>query len=489
MTFATATLVFDVRTTGSDNNGGGFDSGVASPGTDYSQQDSAQIAYTDLVIGTTGNENQLTSAAHPFDSTSPGNCINITGGTGFLARLYRIVSVSGNTATMDRVVGTANATGGTGNLGGAFATINNAIGNMGVGGQITYIKAGTYQTIGLAAPYVTTGTALSRIVGYSSTRGDSGQATIQVNAANVILASWNSGTSTSGVSLENIIFDGNNQTTSNGFTFQGLNFLTVSFINCTFKRFTDQYCLRVAGSINIHACDFAINAFTNTSYVSGCILGEYGSGAGAAGGGTFVNVSDCYFTGNTISSLNFTAAAIYGKNIALSVNNSIFYNNSSSNMDGIYLQNAMAVNISNNAIHSNGRHGINIVSDSTNSAACTIPNIRNNIITSNGGYGIKASYDYSTTLPMVNHNAYYNNTSGAKTGFTAGAGEVTLTGLPYVNAPTDFALNSTAGQGASCRAAAIPGTLGVSSVVGTGYLDIGPLQHSGGVSSAYTFVA
>src|SRR6516225_9792456 len=122
MTFATATLVFDVRTTGSDNNGGGFDSGVASPGTDYSQQDSAQIAYTDLVIGSTGNENQLTSAANPFGSTSPGNVINISGGTGFQTGLYRILSVSGSTATMDQGVGTANSTGGTGNLGGAFAT-------------------------------------------------------------------------------------------------------------------------------------------------------------------------------------------------------------------------------------------------------------------------------------------------------------------------------------------------------------------------------
>lgn len=39
---------WDVRTTGSDNNGGGFDSGVAVPGTDYSQQDAAEDSGTDL---------------------------------------------------------------------------------------------------------------------------------------------------------------------------------------------------------------------------------------------------------------------------------------------------------------------------------------------------------------------------------------------------------------------------------------------------------
>src|SRR5207302_10660346 len=100
MTFAVDTLVFEVQTGGNDNNGGGFDSGVSSPGTDYSQQASAQVAYTGLVIGGAGNLDKLTSAAHPFGATSPGNIINITSGTGFTTGLYRILSVSGTTATM-----------------------------------------------------------------------------------------------------------------------------------------------------------------------------------------------------------------------------------------------------------------------------------------------------------------------------------------------------------------------------------------------------
>jgi hypothetical protein len=486
MTFATATLYFEVRTTGSDNNGGGFDSGVASPGTDYSQQDSAQIAYTDLVIGTTGNENQLTSAANPFGSTVPGNVINITGGTGFSHGLYRIVSVSGSTATMDRDVGIANSTGGTGNLGGAFATPNKATSNMTVGGQITYIKGGTYQMGSFEGPDLTNDNGFYRLIGYSSTRGDNGQATIQASVATTDLATL--GGSSAGLSCENLIFDGNNTSGANGFYFPPTAHVLITFVNCIFKNFTGNFCIRNLGNsiLNLQACEFSGNAFTTDK--SACILGRTDSGVGSPGGSIMVTIVNCYFSGNSISSTNL-ATAIWCEGMALSVEHSIFYNNTGTNMDGIVIRNAQTVNICNNAIHSNSRHGINIDSGVSTAAACVIPNIQNNIFTSNGGYGINAAYSTTPTIVIVNHNAYYNNASGAKNGFTAGTGEVTLTGLPYVNAPTDFSLNSTAGQGLACQGAATPGSIGVSSVVGTSSaFDIGPLQHSGGVSSAYTFV-
>jgi hypothetical protein len=488
----------EVRTTGSDNNGGGFDSGVSSPGTDYSQQDSAQVAYTDIVIGGAGNTNQLTSAANPFSSTSPGNFINITGGTGFTTGLYLVVSVSGSTATMDRTVGTASSTGGTGNLGGAFATVGKAMGNMTVGGQVTYVKGGTYQILTNLPNSVTanTGSTLSRIVGYSSTRGDNGQATIQLNANNITMFYGSVGGSdsyTNGISVENLIFDGNNKTGSNGANLGGQSGSVglTSFSNCIFKNFTGQYCIQIfLGALNVQNCEFANNAFT--SLHSGCIFGPAANGTGGPPlGSQSANVSDSYFTGNSISSTN-QAATVWAENLALSMQNCIVYNNTGTNHDGILIKNPLSVNVSNCAFHSNSRHGIFI--DST--VSCALTNIQNNIITSNGGWGINGVYysdggvtQVSPTIVTINHNAYYNNTSGDKTGLTAGASEVTLTGLPYVNAPTDFSLNSTAGQGAACRAAATPGTLGVSSVVGTGYLDIGPLQHGASASSAYTFLA
>jgi hypothetical protein len=47
--------VWEVRSTGAAANGGAFDATSGTPGTDFSQQDAAQIAYTDMVIDGTTN--------------------------------------------------------------------------------------------------------------------------------------------------------------------------------------------------------------------------------------------------------------------------------------------------------------------------------------------------------------------------------------------------------------------------------------------------
>ena len=175
-----ATCVFEVRTGGSDTNGGGFDPGVSAPGTDFSQQNSAQTTFSDLVIGNP-TTTQLTSAAHPFGVTSPGNFINITGGTGFTTGRYEILSVSGTTATMDRSVGTAGSTAGTGNLGGAFASPGAASNVMSTGGQTMFVKQGTYSinssSEGVSGGGIFTGNVLGAsetlpilIIGYNTTR-------------------------------------------------------------------------------------------------------------------------------------------------------------------------------------------------------------------------------------------------------------------------------------------------------------------------------
>lgn len=76
-----ATIVFEVRpTNGTADAGGGFDPSVASPGTDFSQQDAVQQAYTDLVIGATTT--QLTSALFPLGASLVGNNITLVSGAG-----------------------------------------------------------------------------------------------------------------------------------------------------------------------------------------------------------------------------------------------------------------------------------------------------------------------------------------------------------------------------------------------------------------------
>lgn len=115
---------------------------VASPtsGTwsvDYTQQDSAQKTYTDLVQASTTT---LTSAANPFSVNQIGNTISITGGTGTWTtqRVY-ITNVSGTTATVDKTLGGSGGTAGTGGLGGAFATPGKVAGLI-VSGMDVFIK-------------------------------------------------------------------------------------------------------------------------------------------------------------------------------------------------------------------------------------------------------------------------------------------------------------------------------------------------------------
>lgn len=72
--------------------------------------------YTDLVIGAT--DTQVSSAGNPFGSADVGATLMVTGGTGFTAGGYVVLSVAGGVATLDRAVGTAGSTAGTGTLNG-----------------------------------------------------------------------------------------------------------------------------------------------------------------------------------------------------------------------------------------------------------------------------------------------------------------------------------------------------------------------------------
>lgn len=162
-----ASIVWEVRLTGASANGGGFKSGAS--GTDYSQQNAAQVAYTDLVIGNP-TTTDLTSAANPFTAVAVGNIINITGGTGFTTGRYEVVSVAGNVATMDRAVGTAGSTSGTGNLGGAVVSPNNIASTV-VAGNTIWIKSGSYNETWTLSVDGTTANPIAW-KGYNLSRGD-----------------------------------------------------------------------------------------------------------------------------------------------------------------------------------------------------------------------------------------------------------------------------------------------------------------------------
>src|SRR4051812_13205674 len=86
-----STTVWEVRSTATaaNVNGGGFNPSVASPGTDYSQQDASQFSGSDLAstVGTT-NPCVVTSASHNFVSSDNGILIHINSGTNWTAGWY-----------------------------------------------------------------------------------------------------------------------------------------------------------------------------------------------------------------------------------------------------------------------------------------------------------------------------------------------------------------------------------------------------------------
>lgn len=194
-----STIVWEIRTTGSQNNGGGFKPGAT--GTDYSQQDTAQDSGTDLACADgDAAAPVITSATHNFVAADVGNIIHITAGTGWTAGWYEIVSVSDDAATLDRACGTDGAkTSGTWYLGGAYSTLDTSfmVTNK-TAGNTVYVKKGTYD---IAATLSFAGSIA--VEGYQTTRGDTptGANRPTINMSTYYLSSESS-------YLRNLIFTG-----------------------------------------------------------------------------------------------------------------------------------------------------------------------------------------------------------------------------------------------------------------------------------------
>ncbi len=116
-----AGAVWRVRIGGSNTLCSGlFDPTVVGAGTDYTEQDTAQLALTDLASATPYTT--ITSAVGGFTAAMVGNGIYIASGTGFTAGRYVITGyTSGNSVVLDRACATASASGGVAKVGGAMA--------------------------------------------------------------------------------------------------------------------------------------------------------------------------------------------------------------------------------------------------------------------------------------------------------------------------------------------------------------------------------
>ena len=155
-----ATTVWEVRTTGNAGNGGGFNEDRG--GTDYSQQDTAELSLTDLACE---SNTTLTSATGGFTSAMVGNIIYIASGTNAAAGYYEITAYTDtNTVTIDRTCADdGDMTAGVGKVGGALVHPHSAAADF-VAGNKFWIKVGTYTPLGAYAFVI----SLTRSGGHST---------------------------------------------------------------------------------------------------------------------------------------------------------------------------------------------------------------------------------------------------------------------------------------------------------------------------------
>jgi hypothetical protein len=450
--------VWEVRpTVGSNTNGGGFVTG--SSGTDWSQQNAAQYALTNGVTnGTT------TVATVSASADMVGNIAFISGGTGGItAGWYQIVSqVTGVSLTVDRSTGLSAGTGVTINIGGALATPS-AANSSATAANVIWIKAtGSYttsttMTINLdsgAAP----GTPYS-FIGYTSTRGDNGQATWTTATNSIDLIDFSAAVN---VFFENIIFTSTAGTPGLGWNdLVGGNSKQIVLMNSLMSGFSTAIFGNFAGAgdafTGLSVLDSRITACTGvglensgTTAIFGSRLDHNGSD-GALWSAGVLSIIPSWVVQNSILDSNggngLNTTGLPGGNYSLLfINNSDFSTNTGA---GVRLQNATAE-----------PQGV----------------ISNSIFDANGTYGIDGEAGTITLPYLFYSNAFYNNTTAPTRNVGAGIGTITLSASPYVSVGTNFALNNTTGGGALLKTAGFPSSIPNG---GSGAPAVGALQPSG----------
>lgn len=466
-----ASIIWEVRApTGNDNNGGGFRAGAT--GTDYSQQDSPQVVYTDLTVDGVTNT-KVTSAGTPFTAAHVGNLINITSGAGWTVGRYEVMSVAAGVATLDRSPAAITTGGGNGNLGGALASLV-TLGLNFVFSNTAFCKGPFTQTA--SATFAATATPSStaphcRLIGYQTTRTDGLMATITLSTT-AGLKALNVG---AGYLIQNFLIDCASVATSTG-------------IACT------TFCEITKNLVK----GYVSNGIT-TGQNSSVSENEIGPSPSAASSscGILLGGQQAVATYNYVH--ENTGMGIQGLQGAKMDWNLVVLNTGAAS-DGLNL-NGGGCSASNNTVHGNGRDGIRIQQNASYPGP-----IKNNLLTGNAGYGFNFSSGAGTpaqrlwdgnaygitTANVLNTLGSRNNLDDIATNPQNGVApytnvlDITFSVDPYTNrAGKDFTLNSTTGGGALLRSSGFPGA--IPGATGAGKPDFGVFRHqdpaSGGGSS------
>lgn len=441
------TISWEVRTTGNDNNGGGFN--TSSAGTDYSQQNSPHVTFNGLTIsGAFSSGTTILITGYVVSAADIGNILRITGGTNYTVGNYQINSVNTltNTWSVDRNCSTVGALGMTGVMGGGFLTIAHGLAAISTGDQKVYVQSGTYNITAALLPNTSGGSDQTGLIGYITNHS-----TIPTGTSRPLVSTGSNAingitfTTSPGWNLQNIRFD----STSNGVIGLSTTSAVTQVYNCKFSGFATG----ISSS--------AVNGYFYSVEVAGASTAGVTLTASAQFVGCWIHDNTC--VGITNSTTNSFLRLIY----------CLISNCTGAGSDGI-LNSVEAAEYIGNTIYANGRDGIR----SSNSAGMAAVIALNNIFSSNGGFGfnISTASTYNSAA-SINYNGYYNNTSGATNNLTIGPNSATLSQNPFTNAAgNDFSLNTTAGGGAALRNAGFPGSIaGLPTPLG--YNDIGVYRH------------
>ncbi len=429
---------------GLDTNGGAFDPGVVSPGTDESQGSGTAITVTAATTTGTG------SPAFSSTTHGPGNFIHIASGAGCNTGTFEILSQAAGTATFDRSMGTGTCVG---VIGGSLLTIQTAI-TLAVTSNIVNIKAGTY-TVTTAILVNAGSTFLSgQIIGYGTTHGDAGTKPLITTATNSTQLFNIQGAGAGTLQFQNLSLSNTAGTRGGGF-FATNSSATLVVIDSILDGFSQ----------GIWADNVTPNFFVAVYVISSEIKNCTGNGITEDGP---IYVTDSYIHNNA-TGINDDA-----NNAQLWIVRSIIAANTANGAQQI--GSTQFNRLIGSVFANNGSNGFS--GSGTQALAGLI--VEDCIFYGNGSSGTAYGLDlFAGTVPVVNrNNAYGANRTAARLNLAAGTNDVTLTSDPFVNSGTgNYALNSTAGGGAALKEAGFPGVFpgGTS----TGYLDIGAVQTSG----------
>lgn len=451
--------------TSNPGSGSGGTSGSSSnepPGTDYSQQDTAQVNVNNSTITATtpaANSNTITfTSGYTPTAADVGNMFVATGGTNINTGYYEILHWTSTTWVVTN--GAQNLTTGagagsaiTGFMGGGLASPGKAAG-IKVSGNYVWLKSGTYSVTSTSTNVsngcVNDGTSQSTgyanaWIGYHNTHADfdGTRPTIQNNQNTTTLFRQNPGGF--GGLVWNIIFDNNSQSSTTAFQ-APVGDDEVTIVGCKVMN------VGTSG----HGIDIQ----------SGCLISncEVTGGGGASGAGIVLRGNGVV----TRTVVHDMAAACFAgidvTGVANTVDHCLVFNETTPGSGtgiGINIAGATITHLTNCSV--TGWRGSGIYVNVSSGRASG--NYYNNVIYGNGvaagtydidqagsvGGGLWFNNFYGTANPFFNVKSFIA-TSGSNGGGTSGFNNTLLTANPFTSVSTgDLTLNNTSGGGLTVK--------------------------------------